>query len=96
MREKEFQQRVVEEAHVAGWMTYHTYDSRRSTPGFPDLVMVRADRLIFAELKVRGKPRPEQDIWLDALRETGAEVYLWYPKDTEEILAILDSAYTSE
>lgn len=31
---------------------YHTHDSRRSQAGFPDLVLIRPPRLIFAELKL--------------------------------------------
>jgi hypothetical protein len=34
--------------------------------------------------------RPEQELWLDALRETAAETYLWTPTDwptIEEVLA---------
>ena len=52
MTEKEFQRLVVDYATLHGWMHYHTHDSRRSTPGFPDLVLVR-ERIIFAEQRIR-------------------------------------------
>ena len=39
--EKDFQQQVKDLARMLGWKTYHTYDSRRSDPDFPDLVMAR-------------------------------------------------------
>jgi hypothetical protein len=90
--EKQFQAQVVELAGYCGWLCYHTHDSRRSAPGFPDLVLVRPPRLIFAELKTEtGKLRPEQKAWLEAL--TGcieaSESRLWRPRDLEEIQTLL-------
>jgi len=85
-----FQAEVVQLARLYGWRHYHTYDSRGSVPGFPDLVLVRGVRLIFVELKVRGrKPRDEQEAWLGDLRATCAEVYVWYPRDMPIIASIL-------
>ena len=83
-----------------GWMVYHSYDSRRSDgAGFPDLVMVRGGRVIFAELKYdkgyadwderrpkrRGKISDAQQEWLDALGDVfGVECYVWkYPDSLE-------------
>lgn len=79
--EAQLQQMVTDLARLRGFLAYHTYDSRRSQRGFPDLVLVhtRTGRLIFAELKSeRGRIRPEQDLWLNHL---GArhEAYLWRP-----------------
>ena len=66
--EAAFQQQVEQLAAFYGWRTYHTHDSRRSTPGFPDLVMVRGPELVFAELKTNtGRTTPEQDAWLAEL-----------------------------
>jgi hypothetical protein len=66
--EAAFQVRIIELATVHGWRVYHTHDSRRSEPGFPDLVLVRGSRLLFVELKV-GKRQltDEQRDWLRAL-----------------------------
>ena len=87
IREKDFQNQIIKYARACGWLYYHTYDSRRSVPGFPDLTLVRADRLVFAELKIgRRKATKAQRIWLDALRRVeGAEAYLWYPIDWDHI-----------
>jgi hypothetical protein len=90
LSEKEFQERVVFAARSLGWLVYHTYDSRRSEPGFPDLTMVRRGRLIFAEMKKNtGVCTDAQQRWLAELEQTECEVYLWRPDDYEEILEVL-------
>lgn len=93
MTEKDLQSNVLELARLRAWRAYHTYDSRRSQKGFPDLVLLKPPRLIFAELKV-GKKRPtaEQRAWLDELDECPeVEAYLWYESDwhSGEIDALL-------
>jgi len=97
--EKNFEQLVKEEARVNNWLYYHTYRSKRSVPGFPDCVMVRGGRLIFAELKTEsGKVTPAQQHWLDELsrcdvlqgsKSSAVEVYLWRPSEYEEICEVL-------
>ena len=84
--EKEFQATVVEYAKLQGWMVYHTFDSRRSEPGFPDLVLVRGEDLAFVELKAEGKKTTEaQRRWLDAVAGAGAEQAVWWPSMWPEI-----------
>lgn len=89
--EAQFQREVLNLAEFNGWRPYHTHDSRRSHPGFPDLVLVRDGRLIFAELKsATGRVRPAQQEWMDALRAVdGVEVYLWRPADIDHITRTL-------
>lgn len=90
MTEKDFQEMVCQAAAIYGWRVYHTYDSRRSAPGFPDLCLVRGPRLIFAELKTeKGKTSVYQEAWLRDLRGTAAEVYLWRPGDWDRLVALL-------
>jgi hypothetical protein len=98
--EKQFEAQVRQLAHLYGWLCYHTWRSIHSPAGFPDLVLVRADgrpggnRLIFAELKtVRGKLTAAQQQWLEALRQTAAEVYVWRPDDWDSIVACLGNRY---
>lgn len=80
--EKQLMQAVVELAQLLGYLTYHTYDSRRSNMGFPDLVLARPGRLVFAELKAeRGKVSPAQTVWARLLSAAPAEVFLWRPSD---------------
>ena len=90
MNEAELQRAVIELARLFRWRVAHfrpalTVNGYR-TPvegdgkGFPDLVLVRAERVVFAELKSdRGKLTDEQDDWLTALSRSVAEVYLWTP-----------------
>lgn len=91
MSEKQFLQQVRDLARLFGWLEYHTWNSLHSTAGFPDLVLVRPPRVIFAELKAeRGRLTLAQQAWLDALRQCeGVEVYLWRPADLEQIVRVL-------
>ena len=68
MSEKQLQAAVLECAGYYRWRCYHTFDSRRSAAGFPDLVLVRHGNIIFAELKsAKGKVTDAEWDWLDAL-----------------------------
>lgn len=90
MTEADLQRKVTDLAQTYGWLFYHTFDSRRSHKGFPDLTLVRGDRLVFMELKSdTGKTTPEQLVWLTRLSETPAEVYLVYPDHMQEVADIL-------
>lgn len=77
--EKAMQASVVEAAHLGGWLCYHTHDSRRSTPGFPDLVLVRGRRCLFVELKAAGgRVSDAQNAWIRALTAAGqTAVIVW-------------------
>lgn len=89
MREKQFQAQIVRLAKANGWIIFHTYDSRRSAPGFPDLVLVR-DRVLFRELKTdAGRVSKSQMEWGERLTEAGADFKIWRPQDTKAIIAEL-------
>lgn len=87
LSEADLQRCVVEYATFRGWLTWHDYDSRRNQAGFPDLVMVKHGRVVFAELKSdKGRLRPEQHDWMSRLRRAGelsggVEAYVWRPAD---------------
>ncbi len=91
--EKEFSQQVVDLARVLDWKVYRTWTSIHSPAGYPDLTMVRGDRLIFAELKTdKGKISAAQSEWLEALGgliNGKVKVYVWTPDDFDEIVKIL-------
>lgn len=77
-------------AKLLGWATYHVHDSRHSEAGFPDLVLVKRPRVIFAELKSdRGKLTEAQRAWIDELRACGQEAYVFRPRDWKTIERVL-------
>jgi hypothetical protein len=87
-----FQVKVEREFRKHGWLVYHTRCSKKSAAGFPDVVAARPARLVIAELKMPGKlPTPEQEHWLRlyaTLRTPWVSVFLWYPADWPEIVAV--------
>lgn len=94
--EAQFQAAVLDLARLRKWIYYHTYDSRHSPAGFPDLVLVRATRIVFAELKTnRGRVSVAQSVWLRALQVLEAttagavSVHVWRPADWGTIERIL-------
>lgn len=96
MSEKQWQSQVVQLAAMYGFTRqYHTYDSRRSAKGFPDLVLVRPagprkGRCLFVELKAeKGRLSPEQEQWIEALKAAGAEIYVWRPSQVQEVADVL-------
>ena len=87
--EKDWQESVINLALMYRWTHYHTYRSTRSPSGFPDLVLVR-ERIIFAELKTeKGRLTATQEEWLGRLKTAGGEVYLWRPRDLEDVAKVL-------
>ena len=103
LTEADLQHSIVLAAREFGWLAYATYRSLRSEPGFPDLVLVKPPRVIFAELKTtKGKLSkghwnkagsrwlPGQDDWGEAFRWCpGVEYALWRPADLEAIYRTL-------
>jgi hypothetical protein len=104
--EKDFQKWLIRELRAAGWTVCEFRKARvlkgghdvYRTPfgadgvGFPDLVAVRAPRVLFIENKSnQGTASPEQVNWLMLLAKCpGVEVKCWSPKDREEILKTIE------
>lgn len=80
-----FQNNVIRLAKSLGYgLIYHTHDSRRSQPGFPDLVMVnvRSRRMLIRELKAtKGRVSPAQKEWAEGFLAVGADFGFWRPED---------------
>jgi hypothetical protein len=92
MNEKAFLKQVVVLARHLGWRWYHTFISKGSDPGFPDLVLVRQGfPVIFAELKSeRGKLTESQAEWITLLSQNCLHrAFVWRPSDWDEIVGTL-------
>ena len=102
MTEAQLQQQIIDLARLYGWRVAHfrpawSRDGKRCMTavqadgaGWPDLTLVKGSRLIFAECKSdTGKVSQAQQEWLDALKKTKAEVYLWRPADWLTLQEIL-------
>lgn len=82
-------------AELYGWICYHTHDSRRSAPGFPDLCIVRpepADGPVYVwECKTAtGKLTMDQSLWLSALHAKRIEARVVRPADFDDLLRLLN------
>ncbi len=90
LTEKQFLEQVKSYAKLCGWLVYHTHDSRRSSAGFPDLVLLRGLRLVVAELKSEdGVVRPDQRTWIAAFMGANVSTFVWRPSDWEQIERVL-------
>lgn len=85
MKEKHFQAHIIRFAKAHGWVVYHTYNSQRSEPGFPDLVLVK-DRILYRELKSEsGKLTIYQQQWGKAITNAGGDWQVWRPSQLDAI-----------
>ncbi len=82
MTERQLLDAVRDACRWSGLLCYHTFDSRRSERGFPDLVVLGTRGILWRELKTeRGRVTPDQREWLDRLRQAGADADVWRPSD---------------
>jgi hypothetical protein len=80
----------VRYARLMGWSVFFVHDSRHSPAGWPDLVLIRRPRIVFAELKSeRGRLTDDQRQTIEELRACGQEVFVWKPSAWQEIEEVL-------
>ena len=105
LSEEQFQTIVIEVAQQYGWRCAHFRGVRIQRPngstyyqtpvqadgaGFPDLVLLRGERAVVAELKRQnGKPTPSQEDWLRAFQLAGVTAFVWRPGDLDRIHEVL-------
>ena len=99
--EATFTKQVIQLARVLGWLSAHFRPGMTKRGGwvtavsgdgvgFPDLILLRHNRRIMAELKAaKGKVTPEQEAWLESAKRAEFEVYIWRPSDIDEIERVL-------
>ncbi len=94
--EAEFQQTIIDAAHLFGWRVAHfrparvlvngqeTYRTAVSADGagFPDLILVKPPRLLVVEIKSdRGRLSFKQEEWFVDFMQCGIECHIWKPRD---------------
>jgi hypothetical protein len=90
VKEKQFMMWIWSYAERAGWLVYHTHNSRRSPSGFPDLFMVRGDRAVALECKAgRGQASPDQKKWIARMNQAGIPAYVVWPVDEAMVMGLL-------
>jgi hypothetical protein len=100
--EAEFQKQVIDLAQLFRWRVAHFRPARTAkgwrTPvaadgaGFPDLVLAKEGRLIFAELKAeKGRVSEAQALWLESLGPSTEDrlVVVWRPSDWDSIERVI-------
>lgn len=100
LTERQWMSQVTDAAEMFGWtwahfrpaMTTKGWRTPVSGPlgkGWPDLTLIRGDRIVFAELKVQdGRLTSEQREVLDILGRA-VPVYTWRPTDLPAVLDVL-------
>lgn len=89
--ERDYQQTIIEYAGLMGYFSYHDYDSRRSTAGFPDLVLCNGKRVLYLEVKREiGRVSAVQCQWLDLLRSAGQTALVVRPSDWPMVKKLID------
>jgi hypothetical protein len=87
--EAKWSSHVLRIARGYGWRGYHTQDSRRSEPGWPDWAYWR-ERLLIIELKDEWyEPTAIQTLTMQQLADAGCEVYLWRPRHLPSVHTVL-------
>lgn len=106
MTERAWMGEVLQLARVFKWAAWHDNATNaprrcprcraeihlpRNVAGWPDLLLIRGDTLIVAELKAdRGRTTPEQEGWLAAFRQVRRVVVaVWRPRDAEAVAKVL-------
>ena len=99
--EKAWLQQVVELARKTGWLVHHSRASLmrsgrwatalQGAPGLPDLILARAPRVLFIELKTQtGNLSDSQQSWLTELKGCpGVESYVLRPGDGPRLVELL-------
>jgi hypothetical protein len=99
--EADWQSQIIDLARLFGWrvahfrpaMTKHGWRTAVSADGvgFPDLLLVRDNRLVVAELKAEtGRLAADQEAWLRAFALVDdVETHVWRPSELDKAAVIL-------
>jgi len=88
--EAEWRRYVIGSARLAGWTVFYWQDSRRTTPGWPDLALLRVPDFILVELKTNtGRLTRQQQLCIAELQACGLNVHVWRPEDEASVMQYL-------
>jgi hypothetical protein len=80
--ELELLKEILRLCETYGLRAHHCHDSRKCHGrGFPDIIIVGKQRVLFAELKVTGNRSTSQCEWGWSLIAAGADYVVWHPID---------------
>ena len=99
--ESDLMESIMQYAELKGWAYMHAYDSRRvkcyhpdmpeAKGGFPDLMLIRDNRLLFVEVKAEwGRLTVRQERWADSIRKAQIECAIVRPSNWDEFRKVLD------
>lgn len=107
--EKDYTKWAIKQAKLRGWKAAHLPTMRpvrrkfgtiavpvTEGAGWPDLFLLHPTLgPVWVELKMDGgRLREAQVEWLNALREAGLRVFVFYPHHQDDLLAVLDGLPT--
>ena len=100
--ERDWQTFVIQLAVARKWKYYHPPDNKpingriqRVVAGFPDLVLIKDGRMVYAELKrEKGIISLEQAEWIKEIKACGIECYVWRPSQVASVIKILNGDTT--
>jgi hypothetical protein len=92
--EREYQTTVLGWLDWYNWLAFHDHDSRRNAAGLPDVIATNGRILLLAELKsMKGRIKPEQQVWDDALAGVTRLVSgIWRPDTADELYDLIRGA----
>lgn len=84
VKEAHLQGAVIDMCRLLGVAWYHSYSSRRSVPGWPDLALCGSKGFMLRELKTdKGQLTKDQVRWGDRLKGAGVSWDVWRPADLQ-------------
>ena len=100
LTERDFMAQVTQLAAIRHWhwlhvrpgMTQHSWRTPISGPlgkGFPDLMLVRGERILFMELKREGAKATPEQVEVLGILGGAAETMLVWPNDWDELERVL-------
>lgn len=97
LTEKQWQRLVTDTADLFRWKWAHFPQMAGNPKGWPDLVLMKNGKTVYAELKTeKGQVSPAQRAWHDDCLLYGIIVYVWRPSDWPRVVKVLGEGHDVE